>query len=88
MVRTEKINYVVEIKNYNDVWYLYSDDIQNLDNKVFDLKNEYSGKDTKLILITSKGVKISERLKEKEFTKNLFNENILSDVINIKLSEN
>lgn len=88
VVRTEKINYVVEIKNYNDVWYLYSDDIQNLDNKVFDLKNEYSGKDTKLILITSKGVKISERLKEKEFTKNLFNENILSDVINIKLSEN
>lgn len=62
MLFTQSTNYIIEVKNYNNVWQLYSKDAEQMKERIFDLENEYEGKRTLLILITACGAKISEKL--------------------------
>lgn len=56
-------NYLIETKNYKNIWELTSKDIQELEDKRFDLWNEYDGKkQVKIYLITANGSKISNRI--------------------------
>lgn len=61
MLFTHQINYIIEIKNYNEMWNLYSKDVDKMKERIFDLENEYDGKKTELILISSNGAKISDK---------------------------
>lgn len=40
---------------------MYSKDVDKMKERIFDLENEYDGKKTELILISSNGAKISDK---------------------------